>query len=136
MPGYVPIDKDIFMAAYLGASAGMGMSGRWVTDQASVSPNNTAITAVAGAYAISVDAEFAAEALPNNCITLEAIKLYTMAVFQERNPNQVPPTSANVLPANFTPVVKSILSTIAADLAYFAAQGISIPSCCCNPPGG
>lgn len=137
---YSPINPNIFLAAYAGAVAGMGCSGRWTVDQnpkdpvgasAANLPNNVAIATVAGAWAIEFDVEFAASGLPVDCITQESVKLNSMAMWQERNPFVIPPTPTNLNPTTYATPVLSLIAIIAAEENYLAAQGISVPVCCC-----
>jgi hypothetical protein len=137
---YNPINLSIYLAAYQGAQAGMGASGRLITDGGATPSGtdpvaeNTAI--VANAYAQEFDTLFAESGLPVDSYSASAADDLSAAIFWERNPIQATPPQANVSsPATYSQPILGILALISAAELQFAVLGIVPPPLPLNATG-
>ena len=121
---YVPINLQMFCAAFSGALAGMGASDRVPTDNQVA--DYAGLASVAGAYAQSFDTEWGLT--PTTLLDLECAQELSEVAWQDRAPQAVPP---NLTPANYTKLTQALIAMIKAAGAYFAGLGIIPP-----PVGG
>jgi hypothetical protein len=121
---YVPVNLQMFCAAYAGALAGMGASDRVPTDN--LPADYAGLASVAGAFAQSFDTEWALS--PTTSLDLQCAQELCEVAWQDRAPQAVPP---NLTPANWTSLTQALIAMIKAGDAYFAGLGIVPP-----PVGG
>ena len=120
---YVPNNQAIFIAAYAGALAGMGVSDRVPTDN---NPSDySGLAEVAGAFAQCFDQLYPG---PVNTLSVLTVEEICETAWQERSPNAQAPF---LTPATYTPLCNALIAILQAGLAYFTAQGVSP-----NVPGG
>ena len=121
-PPYVPFNVNVYAAAFAGASSGMGISGRNITD------NNPAdyagLMTVAGAFSAAVDTAWNATSRTPNQLDLDTLESGCEGAWSGRS---VTPNSTTTLLTNWTVLAEAIVAvTVAGDL-YFSAQGITPP---------
>ena len=114
---YIPNNQAIFIAAYAGALAGMGVSDRVVTD---TNPSDySGLASVAGAFAQCFDQLYPG---PVNTLSVQTVEEICETAWQERSPNAQAPF---LTPATYTPLCNALIAILQAGLAYFTAQGVS-----------
>lgn len=116
---YVPQNQAVYLAAFTGALAGMGVAGRAL--QSAVPLDYEALTQTAGAFAEAFDTTWGLTV--TSSLDLEALSATSEALWSERRP---PTTGATFfLPATYLPEANVISALLLASGAYFTAQGIS-----------
>lgn len=121
---YTPNNVDIYTAAYSGAIAGMGVSGRNPTN-----PDNASyqqLTELAGAFAEIVDTIWASAS--GNNLDIGVIQEACESVWQDRSPIQFLTTSTIDY---ITELANAVIAIVNESETYFAGQGITP-----NTPGG
>src|SRR4249920_3602318 len=117
---YVPNNPNIFVAAYAGAIAGMGVSGRNPTDQNPA--NYTGLASLAGAFAEQFDTNWGLN--PSDSLQVESTFEACEGFWQERSPNAISPF---LNPIEYDGETKTIIAIIQAGGAYFASIGVVPP---------
>ena len=117
---YTPINANLFVAAYAGAIAGMGVSDRVPQDATIIDYAGLAV--VAGAYAIALDQAWGLA--PPNSFDLAAVETASAAAWQDRAPQA---TTANIAAATYAPLAAAVVAIVKSGDAYFTAQGIPLP---------
>lgn len=121
---YVPNNDAIFVAAYSGAMAGMGVNGGVPLDANSI--DYAALATIAGAWAQAFDTSWGAN--PNSTLDAEMANSLSVEAWSARTPSpQNIVIYAN--PLNWIAQTNALVAQITAAETYFAAQGISP-----NPP--
>ncbi len=115
---YTPLNQAIFEAAFAGALAGMGVSGRVITSASASS--YTGLATVAGAFAQAVDTSWGANA--SNLVEEKSMALACEAEWENRAPLA---SATNILAATYSTVAAAIVACVQSDIVYFAAQGIT-----------
>lgn len=104
---YAPLNLAVFTAAFAGALAGMGASGRVISDPLESSYNGISIDAFA--FAQSFDTTWGLN--PVNSSIIDSIKECSESVWEKRSPNNVSPfnnaTNYNGLSSAVMALVKS-----------------------------
>jgi hypothetical protein len=118
---YIANNPQVFNAAFAGALAAIGSSGKAVTDPASASYANNAT--VAAAFAQQFDTSWGSGNATD--FELDLITALCEAYFQERNPLNVSPTNTA---GNYSVPVLAIIAEITAGSAKLAAEPIPNPS--------
>ena len=115
---YTPQNVSIFVAAFTGALAGMGVSNRVPSD--AVSSDYAGLASVAGAYAQSFDTAWGAT-VPSSFDTA-AVRDCSLDVWQDRAPQAVAPF---LTPATYTAQCQALIAIIQAGETYLGANAIS-----------
>jgi hypothetical protein len=112
---YIPLNTDVYLAAYLGAYGSMTASMRIPTSQLAATYDNAAKSA--GAWAQSFDVAWAGKA--SSDLQLTAISDASEATWDGRTP----PNAANsFLPATYTAQILALIASISAASSYYAAN--------------
>lgn len=122
---YTPINDEIYIAAFSGALAGMGASGKLVSS--TNASDYAATAAMAGAYAQQFDTLWN-NASDANTFQLRAVEELTASSWQERSPT---PSTTTVTPTFYSPLCQSLIAMITGASSYLTGQGITPPT-----PGG
>ena len=124
---YVPNNTQMFLAAFSSAVAGMGASGRLVSDPETADYDGLMQTA--GAFAQSFDTEWADT--PSNELTIEMAQQLCETTWQDRAPSIGAPFNE---PSNYTQLSQALVAMIKSGVGYVEDQGInpnpSASSCC------
>jgi hypothetical protein len=115
---YVPINLNVFTAAYVGALAGMAVSGRTPSD--STSSDYASIAQTVGAFAQSFDTAWGSSVASS--MILESIQEMCEGVWSGRTPTSV----KGKLPSTYTLEVNAIIAVINAGVDYVTNE-ITIP---------
>jgi hypothetical protein len=126
---YVPNNNDVFTAAFAGALAGMGVSGKNPTDTNSA--DYASLTDVVGAFAQAFDTTWGAN--PANGLDLPSIQEACEGYWQQRSPLDVPPFNNA---SAYLGACAALVAIIQAGDTYYAGQGITPPSNPFRPGGG
>jgi hypothetical protein len=117
---YVVQNPQMFTAAFAGALAGMGVSGRVPTD-----PNPTdysGLVSVANAFAEQFDTLWGATAVAT--LEVETTELACEALWQDRAPQ---PNSVTLNPTTYVEECAAIQAIVLEALAFYTAQGYTNP---------
>ncbi len=117
---YSPLNLKVFTAAFAGALAGMGVSGK--TPTSAVSTDYAGLATTAGAFAQKFDTTW--NAVVPTTYQVEAIQEACEAAWQERVPPAVAPFITAAVYAN---EVAALIAVITAGSTYLAAQGVPDP---------
>ena len=117
---YVPQNLTIFTAAFAGALAGMGSSGRVITDP--IPADYSSYTDAAGAFAQAIDTTWGVT--PATELDVQAMEECCESSFQGRSPPVGAPFN---LASNYTGLAAAIVALVQEGDAYYASQGIVSP---------
>lgn len=120
---YVPVNVNVYCAAYAGAFSGLAVSGRQLQNESPTSSNYVFLAAVAGAFAQAVDVAWGATAISQ--LVLDALNASSEATFQNRTSSASDLNS--LLQSNWTNLAESIVASVTAEVTYVTGQGITPP---------
>jgi hypothetical protein len=115
---YTPNNTAVFIAAYAGACAGMGVSGRNPTSSSAT--EYAGLTLIAGAYAQEFDTLWGLTA--SNTLVLSLIQTLSECIWLGRSP---PQTSPFQVAAKYATEVNALVAITVQSETYFTAQGIT-----------
>jgi hypothetical protein len=121
---YNPVNPLIFTAAYAGALAGMGASGRLPIDTNSNDSLMVNIAMAAGAFAIEFDTKFATSGIAIDFLSINSTQEVCEAAWQERNPVLFDID----VPSSYSGLASALIAIIKSGEAYFAGQDIAPPA--------
>jgi hypothetical protein len=117
---YVPNNNAIFIAAFSGAAAGMGVNRGVPLDSHAL--DYTVLMMIAGAWAQAFDTSWGAN--PNSTLDTEMAQSLSEEAWGQRTPG--PQNVAKYLqPLNWKPQTDALVAQITAAESYFSGQGIS-----------
>ncbi len=118
---YTQLNADVFTAAFSGAAAGMGVSGRVITD--GDQSRYSGLIQIADAFAQEFDTLWGGTAI--GFLELEIIFLATEALWQDRAPIV---SEVTLAPDTWRTECEAIIALVQEGLDFYAANGYTNPS--------